>query len=89
MRLRKLQPSPRHRRDPKRDAADRTNATAPVPAGEAPTAREPDDEHARTETADTGFRASSYDLRQGLDVVELATSLPADVLDRLFKSPQR
>nr|HET7858444.1 hypothetical protein [Caldimonas sp.] len=51
--------------------------------------REPDDEHAPPEAAEAGFRVSSYELKRGLDVVELATSLPADVLDRLFKSPSR
>ena len=29
----------------------------------------------------------SYDLKHGLDVVELPTSLPVDVLDRLFSAP--
>jgi hypothetical protein len=44
-------------------------------------AREPDDELAPSESAEAGWRASSYDLKNGLDVVELPTSLPADVLD--------
>jgi hypothetical protein len=53
-------------------------------------AREPDDEHAPpVEGAEAGWRASSYDLKQGLDVVELPTSLPPDVLDRLFNSRRR
>ena len=64
-------------------------APAPIDPGEPPSARGPIDEHARVEVADAGFRASSYDLQRGLDVVELPTSLPADVLNRLFKSPQR
>ncbi|HEX4234073.1 MAG TPA: hypothetical protein VH041_07180 [Caldimonas sp.] len=50
--------------------------------------REPDDEHAppAAESGEAGWRASSYDLKHGLDVVELPTSLPPDVLDRLFNS---
>jgi hypothetical protein len=55
------------------------------PADVAP-AREPDDEHAPPETPEAGFRVSSYELQRGLDVVELPTSLPPEVLDRLFKS---
>jgi len=89
MRLPRPRLSLRHRHDPKRRAAERTDAPAPVPAGDAPPAREPDEEHRQADVADAGFRASSYDLRRGLDVVELPTSLPADVLDRLFKSPKR
>jgi hypothetical protein len=89
MRSPRPHPSPRLRRDPKR----RPPAPAPAPTDSeqrdrAP-AREPEDEHARPEVTDAGFRASSYELQRGLDVVELATSLPADVLERLFKSPQR
>ena len=49
-----------------------------------PPVREPEPEHAPAEVAEPGWRASSYDLKHGLDVVELPTSLPADVLDRLF-----
>jgi hypothetical protein len=53
-------------------------------------AREPDDEHAPAgEGGEAGWRASSYDLKHGLDVVELPTSLPPDVLDRLFNSRRR
>ena len=33
------------------------------------------------------WRGSSYDLKHGLDVVELPTTLPVDVLDRLFSAP--
>jgi hypothetical protein len=54
-------------------------------AGAVP-AREPDDGHAPPEAPEAGFRVSSYELRRGLDVVELPTSLPPEVLDRLFKS---
>jgi len=52
-------------------------------------AREPDNELAPAESAEAGWRASSYDLQRGLDVVELPTSLPPDVLDRLFNAPRR
>jgi hypothetical protein len=48
--------------------------------------REPDDEHPG-ESPEPGWRASSYELKHGLDVVELPTSLPPDVLDRLFNAP--
>ena len=78
---------PRFRRDPKRRPV--AVAVAPPEPAAALPAREPDDEHARTAPADAGFRASSYELQRGLDVVELPSSLPADVLDRLFKTPQR
>jgi hypothetical protein len=62
---------------------------SPVVEGPPKAAREPHDEDASSEPAETGWRASSYDLKQGLDVVELATSLPPDVLDRLFNAPKR
>jgi len=89
MRLPRPQPSPRLRRDPKRRPTARATAPSDVEAGAAAPAREPDDEHARAEVTDAGFRASSYELQRGLDVVELPTSLPPDVLDRLFKTPPR
>jgi len=58
---------------------DAGDAVAPTPAGE------PEDDVRRaTEPADPGWLSSSYDLKHGLDVVELPTSLPADVVDRLF-----
>ena len=61
---------------PPRDGAD---GAAPMPA------REPEDDVGRADApADPGWLGSSYDLKHGLDVVELPTSLPADVLDRLF-----
>jgi hypothetical protein len=90
MRLPRLQPPSRLRRDRKRARVEPTPAPpAPVePSADTP-AREPDDEHARADVADAGFRASSYELQRGLDVVELPTSLPADVLERLFKSGSR
>jgi hypothetical protein len=59
---------------------------APANEGPSNSAREPDDEPGAGEPADIGWRASSYDLKRGLDVVELATSLPPEVLDRLFKA---
>ena len=53
-------------------------------------AREPEDEHAPAgESGEAGWRASSYDLKHGLDVVELPTSLPPEGLDRLFNSRRR
>jgi hypothetical protein len=67
-------------------------AQAPAPAadcgepGPAAPAREPDHDLAASAAPDLGWRASSYDLQQGLDVVELPTSLPAEVLDRLFSA---
>jgi hypothetical protein len=57
--------------------------SAPTPAGGL------DDEQAAAESAEAGWRASSYDLKHGLDVVELPASLPADVLDRLFDALRR
>jgi hypothetical protein len=86
-------PKPRHTLRLRRDAARPVAPPAAEPAAVDPAAvapaRDPQDEHAPAETAEAGFRASSYDLKRGLDVVELPTSLPADVLDRLFKSPRR
>ena len=78
--------SSRLRRDPRRRPI--AAAPAPVEPGEAAPTGDPEDEPTRAEVADAGFRAS-YELQRGLDVVELPTSLPADVLERLFKSPQR
>ena len=76
----------------RRDATRRGNEPAPATAAEEAQpkpAREPDNEHAPGESAEAGWRASSYDLKHGLDVVELPTSLPPDVLDRLFNAPRR
>ena len=57
-------------------------------AGPAQAAREPEDDIRRgAEPPEPSWRASSYDLKRGLDVVELPTSLPVDVLDRLFNAP--
>ncbi len=82
--------APRLRREPsRRRAAAPPPAVPNTAAAEVTAAREPDDEHAPAEALEAGFRASSYELKRGLEVVELPTSLPADVLDRLFKSPQR
>ena len=70
---------------PKRSQPDaRRRPAAPPPS--AATARERDDENVPPETPEAGFRVSSYELKRGLDVVELPTSLPPEVLDRLFKS---
>jgi hypothetical protein len=64
--------------------AARADERSPRPA------REPEDELAPpVESAEAGWRASSYDLKHGLDVVELPTSLPPDVLDRLFNARRR
>jgi hypothetical protein len=83
-------PKPHLSRGPRRDAKRRAAPPpAPIATGEAAPAREPDDEHAAAAPTEAGFRASSYELKRGLDVVELPTSLPPDVLDRLFKSPSR
>jgi len=81
-------PSTRPRRDPKR----RPGPPAPPPsaaAGSGAAGGEPDAAAAQAEAPEAGFRASSYDLKRGLDVVELPTSLPPDVLERLFKTPKR
>jgi hypothetical protein len=73
----------------RRDAKRRPIAQpTPVPVEPSETApvREPDDEHAAAQAPEAGFRVSSYELKRGLEVVELPTSLPPEVLDRLFKS---
>lgn len=76
-------PAPRPEIDPAAAGAQPAATDAAKPA------REPDDEHAASKSAEAGWRASSYDLKHGLDVVELPTSLPADVLDRLFNASRR
>jgi len=49
-------------------------------AAQAPV-REPDDDLAPgVEPRDLGWRSSSHDLKHGLDVVELPTTLPVEVL---------
>ena len=73
------------RRDAKRKPVAQPTPV-PVEADEPAPAREPDDEHASAQAPEAGFRVSSYELRRGLEVVELPTSLPPEVLDRLFKS---
>jgi hypothetical protein len=74
----------------RRDAKRRRPVEQPTPVVVAPSepapVREPDDEHAPAQAPEAGFRASSYELKRGLEVVELPTSLPPEVLDRLFKS---
>ena len=84
MSLRKPKLPPALRRRPVVARAERPADAA------APTAvREPEDDgRAPEQPAEPGWRASSYDLKRGLDVVELPTSLPADVLDRLFNTPR-
>lgn len=89
MRLPKPHLSRALRRDAKRRPAPPAVAPAPIASDAAVAVREPDDERVPPEAPEAGFRASSYELKRGLDVVELPTSLPADVLDRLFKSPSR
>jgi hypothetical protein len=72
-----------------RAVAPRADAAAPHRAA-SPGAREPDDSDGRAfplAPPELGWRASSYDLKHGLDVVELPTSLPVEVLDRLFNAP--
>ena len=85
MRLSKSPLSRRLRRDAKRRPVAQPTPV-PVDPGEAAPAREPDDEHAPPQAPEAGFRISSYELKRGLEVVELPTSLPPEVLDRLFKS---
>ena len=83
-------PQPFRRRS--REPASPAVAVRPAPAAdEAPPkpVRELENERAAGDSAEAGWRASSYDLKHGLDVVELPTSLPADVLDRLFSAPKR
>ena len=70
---------------PAAGAAARAPA-APADEGSPKPAQEPDAAHGASDPADIGWRASSYDLKRGLDVVELPTSLPAEVLERLFKA---
>jgi hypothetical protein len=77
------------RRSSRRLEAPAAAPAAPADAATPRAVREPDEERARAETAEPGWRASSYDLKHGLDVVELPTSLPPDVLDRLFNEPPR
>jgi hypothetical protein len=85
MRLSKSPLSRGLRRDAKRKPVARPTPV-PVEPDEATPAREPDDEHAPAQAPEAGFRVSSYELKRGLEVVELPTSLPPEVLDRLFKS---
>jgi hypothetical protein len=43
---------------------------------------------ADSDNLERGWRASSSDLRQGLDVIELPASLAPDVLAPLFNAPR-
>jgi len=73
------------RRGVRRGAPD---AACTDDAGPAQPAGEPEDDiRPGAEPAEPGWRGSSYDLKHGLDVVELPTTLPVDVLDRLFNAP--
>jgi hypothetical protein len=58
--------------------AERSDAASAV--------REPEPDHARGAVPDLGWRVSSRDRKHGLDVVELPTSLPLEVLDWLFRT---
>ena len=74
------------RRGVRRAAA--TDAASADGAGSAQAVREPEDDiRPGAEPPEPSWRGSSYDLKHGLDVVELPTSLPVDVLDRLFNAP--
>jgi hypothetical protein len=89
MSLKKHRFPSRFRRPESRPGSAPSN-TAREDGGSPKVAREPGDEHALSaESGDAGWRASSYDLKHGLDVVELPTSLPPEVLDRLFNSRRR
>ncbi|MBV9891549.1 MAG: hypothetical protein JO090_11775 [Rhizobacter sp.] len=88
-RLPRLPRLARLRREPGRPPAAAALTVRDTAAEGGGAARQPHEGHAPADAAEAGFRASSYELRRGLDVLELPSSLPADVLDRLFKSPQR
>jgi hypothetical protein len=76
------------RRGARRGAATPEAPDADAATGPALPAREPEgDVRSGAESPEPGWRSSSYDLRHGLDVVELPTTLPVDVLDRLFNAP--
>ena len=76
---------PPFRRDARRGVTAPDVASAAV-AGPAQPPREPEDDIRRAEPPEPSWRGSSFDLKHGLDVVELPTSLPVDVLDRLFNA---
>ena len=64
-----------------------TDAVSADVAGPVQPVREPEDDiPRRAECPEPSWRGSSFDLKHGLDVVELPTSLPVDVLDRLFNA---
>jgi len=73
----------------RRDARRNVRATDAVSAAVAdPTkpAREPEDDIRRAEAPEPSWRGSSFDLKHGLEVVDRPSSLPVDVLDRLFNA---
>ena len=79
-------PAPLRRGDRRRGPVPRlAGADGVVPAH--PAGEPEDDMRPEAEPPEPGWRGSSYDLRHGLDVVELPTTLPVDVLDRLFNAP--
>ena len=78
------------RRGARRGAAPAGATDLDAAAGAAAPARDPDPElRSGVEPPELGWRKSSDDLKHGLDVVELPTSLPVDVLDRLFNAPAK
>ena len=88
MTLPKSRFAPSFRRARERAGGEPAGPTAPRGGDGAPVVPH-DDERAGAEGAEACWRGSSYDLKHGLDVVELPTSLPVDVLDRLFNAPRR
>lgn len=76
---------PPFRRDARRGVTAPDVASADVVAPAQPP-REPENDIRRAELPEPSWRGSSFDLKHGLDVVELPTSLPVDVLDRLFNA---
>jgi hypothetical protein len=70
----------------RRAVAGSDPGAAPAGTAPAPAAEPADEARSVAEAADPGWRSSSYDLKHGLDVVELPTTLPPDVLDRLFSA---
>lgn len=79
------------RRIPRDDAVSDPTVVLVEPDGPAqtPTRATTDGVRPGAESTKLGWRSSSDDLKHGLDVVELPTSLPVDVLDRLFNAPAR
>ena len=78
-----LQPRDRQRaRKDQQHASRAAHAADAQASGRAPLAAAP------VESGEPSWRASSYDLKHGLDVIELPSSLPPDGLDRLFNAPR-